>query len=585
MCRINPAAELGTEPVLHSFFCAASGPVDLQFSLRPVCANLDQGPLWGQTVFLNEGYAATAFKGEVLHKGISPLHSRFAGTAMHHQCQHCLAWSRVGHNLQRPQLGQVFVCSHCVRSAVSFRPSCEDLGDSAECQPHVCSASSDVMSCRFLHVPTQFLAAMPSRCPGVSGISELPAILSSDYSVRGLCERMCQHCLDWSHVGNNLQWNQGQYGFVCRTCLTLLAFRNHRPSEAAPASEEQYIAEPFPDGSCAQGSADSSSNGPPESSPLDLKLSPATVGGDPGPDPWVDLGVWFADFGGTAGLCLSCGNHPVLGCSGLHEVRTFLYACSKVYRDNPNGELLTVVRDVLQYCPGCLHSWHTRTEHKGGISQADPLLSGPLFFHASPDGPTLDEQGDVVSTLSYVSHFPSGKEALWDVQQDCTSSLTACGVSHEQSVAAMWGGQQASTISRSRRTRRRQNRRLRKAAVFASTTAFLDSLIEPLPFEQGAPKAPAEEVLTESCAIDQEVVGRWPGGLGGPDVLQSAAAYFVPCDFGSTAFDPVDVTSLSPGLCQQVKDDLCQHCKGMLYWVSNRRFSLRTPVPYWRQLR
>ena len=331
--------------------------------------------------------------------------------------------------------------------------------------------------------------------------------------------------------------------------------RNHRPFEAAPASEEPCIAEPFQDGSCAQGSAVPRSNGPPESSPLGLKLSPATVEGDPGPDPWVDLGVWFADVGGTAGLCLSCGSHQVLGCSGLHEVRTFLYACSKVYRDNPNGELLTVVRDVLQYCPGCLHSWHSRTDRKGGISQAEPLLSGPLFFHASPGGPTLDEQGDVVSTPTCVSHFPSGKEALLDVKQECTSSLTACGVSHEQSVPSRWSGQQASTISKSRRTRRRQNRRLRKAAVFASTTAFLDSLIEPLPFVQRAPKTPAEEVLARSCAVDQEVVGRWPGGLGGPDVLQSAAAYFVPCDFGSTAWDPGDVASLGPGLCQQVQED------------------------------
>ena len=84
---------------------------------------------------------------------------------------------------------------------------------------------------------------------------------------------------------------------------------------------------------------------------------------------------------------------------------------------------------------------------------------------------------------------------------------------------------------------------------------FLATPIEPLPFEQGAPKTPAEEVETGSWKFCQEVVGRWPGGLGGPadsNDLAPGSALF--CASGTELNHNVGFSFPSPSPCQQVGD-------------------------------
>ena len=146
-----------------------------------------------------------------------------------------------------------------------------------------------------------------------------------------------------------------------------------------------------------------------------------------------------------------------------------------------------------------------------------------------------------VSSLSVSgpSYFPlSFDSGARDLEPDCSSESLFCNA-ESAAIRAAPRDRCTPVVSVSRRTRRRRNRRLRlvgqlspcDASSLGEPSAYpcvhretenehclfsLNSLIEPLGPAQGAPKTPEEEVLSLRWAFRQEVVGRWPGGLGGP---------------------------------------------------------------------
>ena len=215
--------------------------------------------------------------------------------------------------------------------------------------------------------------------------------------------------------------------------------------------------------------------------------------------------------------CLSCGSYRPLGLQPDASVQQFLAACCKVGALRPSEALRRILRDALEYCPYCLLQWDsTIMSHKLYRDVPSLSVSGPSYFPLS---------------------FDSGAR---DLEPDCSSESLFCSA---ESAAIRTDSRDRCTpvVSVSRRTRRRRNRRLRlvgqlspcDASSSGEASAYpyvhrgtenehrllsLDSLIEPLGPAQGAPKTPEEEVLSRRWAFRQEVVGRWPGGLGGPGV-------------------------------------------------------------------
>ena len=225
--------------------------------------------------------------------------------------------------------------------------------------------------------------------------------------------------------------------------------------------------------------------------------------------------------------CLSCGSYRPLGFQPDAAVQQFLDACCKVVALRPSEALRRVLRDALEYCPYCLLQWDSNfNSHKVCREVPSCSVSGPSYFPLS---------------------FDSG---VVDVEPDCSSVSLFCSA-ESAAIRSVSRDRCTPVFSVSRRTRRRRNRRLRLVGQLSScddsssgeVSAFPyvhrgtenehrlpshDSLIEPLGPAQGAPKTPEEEVLSRRWAFCQEVVGRWPGGLGGPRcdlaLLQSLVA-------------------------------------------------------------
>ena len=173
----------------------------------------------------------------------------------------------------------------------------------------------------------------------------------------------------------------------------------------------------------------------------------------------------------AARQCLSCGRSKVLGVLQQTEVQDFMRACRKAQSARPCAGILTALTDMLSYCPGCLCKWAANVAAERRFSRFELDISGPAFFRALEDDPTCDVQPDleVAPALAQVSQ-------RW-VSAGSFEGKTRCGV------------------PASRRTRRRYHRRLRHASRIHS--APFDFLIEPLLYEQGAPKAPEEEVYDQ----------------------------------------------------------------------------------------
>ncbi|CAE7251918.1 unnamed protein product [Symbiodinium sp. CCMP2592] len=173
---------------------------------------------------------------------------------------------------------------------------------------------------------------------------------------------------------------------------------------------------------------------------------------------------------------MCCGQAPSLGLTPSQEVKDFVHACRKALLTGHREQLLTAMSDVMSYCPDCLCQWAAdhRTDRQPLAVRA--TLSGPAYFFACEEEQDFDVQDEVFS-VPLITH-----------------------VSQAQAAAGFFDGVRTGVPS-SRRARRRYNRRLRLASI------------EPL---RGAPKTPAEEVMTGSWTYSQEEVGRWPGGLGGP---------------------------------------------------------------------
>ena len=154
-------------------------------------------------------------------------------------------------------------------------------------------------------------------------------------------------------------------------------------------------------------------------------------------------------------------------------------------------------------------------------------------------------------------------EAGWDdLPGSCATGFSA--TSHEPSPALLGLGSPSCPPKplgfpvtrsplehiKSRRSRRRLNRRLRRETIEAVLPRFsahqvldcavparvhlsqegsnsLDIPIEPLPLGQGAPKTQEEEVMSRWWMSSQEAVGRGPMGLGGPAALLPTPGAFL----------------------------------------------------------
>ncbi|CAE6956212.1 unnamed protein product [Symbiodinium sp. CCMP2592] len=234
-------------------------------------------------------------------------------------------------------------------------------------------------------------------------------------------------------------------------------------------------------------------------------LDPYVPSGEPDPNPnlqRVDLEALPSPIE-AAGKCMCCGQAPSLGLTPSQEVKDFVHACRMALLTGHREQLLTAMSDVMSYCPDCLCQWAAahRTDRQPLAVRAS--LSGPAYFFACEEEQDFDVQDEVFS-VPLITH-----------------------VSQAQAVAGFFDGVRTG-VPFSRRARRRYNRRLRLASI------------EPL---RGAPKTPAEEVMTGSWTYSQEEVGRWPGGLGGPgydelspDLLDPSTARDVqrrPQEFGT----------------------------------------------------
>ena len=218
--------------------------------------------------------------------------------------------------------------------------------------------------------------------------------------------------------------------------------------------------------------------------------------------------------------CLSCGRSKVLGVLQQTEVQAFMRACRTAQSARPCAGILTALTDMMSYCPVCLCKWAANVATERRFSSFE--ISGPAFFRDLEDDPTCDVQPvlEVAPDLAQVS-------PRW-VSAGAFEGKTRCGV------------------PASRRTRRRYHRRLRNASRVPSPP--LDFLIEPLLYEQGAPKAPEEEVMTRCWMMPQEVGGRWPGGLGGPrcDFALPQSLVALSCAPCSSCSQPCEVDANVP---------------------------------------
>ena len=248
-------------------------------------------------------------------------------------------------------------------------------------------------------------------------------------------------------------------------------------------------------------------------------------------------------------LCVGCGCEPPLAASGHQEARLFYQACMRAHLARPTAQLAVALHDCGQFCAGCLCKWLRKCAAASchEAAEGSTFISGPKYFtQVHMDDPWL---GSGEHTKPFMPYQPAGL------------------------------AEHPSLVLRSRRTRRRRNRRLRREAEASlcvlpvsppltpgdsflepgcadqEYTIFLATPIEPQPFEQGAPKTPAEEVETGSWKFCQEVVGRWPGGLGGPaDSNDWAPGSALFCASGTELNHNVGFSFPSPSPCQQVGD-------------------------------
>ena len=191
------------------------------------------------------------------------------------------------------------------------------------------------------------------------------------------------------------------------------------------------------------------------------------------------------------GVCSVCQQEPVLGLAVDQEVQKFMQACSKAHQVAPREELHVAMHDAMSYCPHCLCVWEANLRKYRQRVAVHAELSGPSYFVDFEEAQELDDQ-------------------------DGSARLLCSEQAPQLQAKAVSGSGCRLGVPSSRRARRRYNRRLRRDAANQHHQVSLDSLIEPLPFEQGAPKTPAEEVETGRRKFCQEDVGRWPRGLGGP---------------------------------------------------------------------
>ena len=216
-------------------------------------------------------------------------------------------------------------------------------------------------------------------------------------------------------------------------------------------------------------------------------------------------------------LCVGCGCKAPLAASGHQEASLFYQACMRAHLARPTTQLAVALRDCGQFCAECLCKWPRKCDAASfhETAEGSTLISGPKYFtQVHMDDPWL---GSGEHAKPFMPYQPARL------------------------------AEHPPLVLRSRRTRRRRNRRLRREAEASlcvlpvpppltpdnflepgcsdqEYAILLATPIEPLPFEQGAPKTPAEEVETGSWKFCQEVVGRGPGGLGGPTCMPGAVS-------------------------------------------------------------
>ena len=175
----------------------------------------------------------------------------------------------------------------------------------------------------------------------------------------------------------------------------------------------------------------------------------------------------------TPRVCSVCQQEPVLGLAVDQEVQEFMQACSTAHQVTPREELHVAMHDAMSYCPHCLCVWEASLRKYRQHVAAHAELSGPSYFIDFEEAQELDDQD-------------GSARLLWSEQvpQMQAKAVSGCGC--------------RLGVPSSRRARRRYNHRLRRDAANQYHRVSLDSLIEPLLLEQGAPKTPEEEVTTGS---------------------------------------------------------------------------------------
>ena len=153
-------------------------------------------------------------------------------------------------------------------------------------------------------------------------------------------------------------------------------------------------------------------------------------------------------------------------------------ACRKAHLTQLCDGVVEALSDTLSYCSGCLCKWAAKVDASQRASSYDPfLVSGPAFFHGFGD----DQDFDLQSDLDVVPSLPQVEQV----------QVRACTYDQLPRHAPV-----------SRRSRRRYNRRLRLESCGLSE--FLEPLIEPLCYAQGAPKTSEEEVMIASYGFSQK---------------------------------------------------------------------------------
>ena len=235
-----------------------------------------------------------------------------------------------------------------------------------------------------------------------------------------------------------------------------------------------------------------------------------------GPNPNFSLGpgkpLPSFPLGEGPEMCLGCDVNPPLAALGHVSANAFISACQEVYLANPCDSLCAALHDVSQFCHDCLVKWANQPAYAG--SGARSIISGPRYFPLDGDGHAsasdLPEPcaNRVLPTCPFRSLGLSPFRSLAPARPRGQDGCTDADLSRDLTGSP-----------KSRRTRRRRNRKLRREAMNEAGQAcasFSSNLIEPLHLWQGAPKTPEVEVLSKRWNFAQEEVGRWPWGLGGP---------------------------------------------------------------------